>query len=763
MKKHIASLANWAYFNLPIGRDTKQKAKDLLFTHAPQFFKHMPVYHVWHGRKFRNDAMGLYEKFGRMPEPDLPSNALLYSLKCAGPKKQSGVVKCDVIVPVYDGHAETLNCLVKVLQSKNETPYELIVINDASPNEWLVKDLEQLAAAGLFTLLHNKRNLGFVQTVNRGMALHPERDVLLLNSDTEVYNNWLDRMVAHVADDVASITPMSNNAEICNYPTFCKNNDLKLEMPYAELDLLMADVNHLRHVDVPTGVGFCMWIARKALIDVGLFDAKSFGKGYGEENDFCLRSSKAGYRHLLAGDVFVRHIGGVSFGDSKNQKVQRAIKKIESLHPGYHQTIHHFVQQDSPMVLRRSVDIARLKKAQVYDRAFLFVMHDWGGGTERHAQDMAMWLNEENVSVYFLRPGPIKGQCHVEAQHDIYTPNMQCEISDTHALSEMLATLKIEHIHIHHLIDYDDAIYAAIPKVAEALNIGFDMTLHDYYSVCPQINLIDASRTYCGEPDEATCNACIAGGSKAGDKREIAQWRALQHDMLRQARAIYVPNQDGKDRFARYFPDLEITVRNHPESPIVCALPRKPRAENTPVKVALIGALYDLKGAHVIRECVKDAYERKLPIEFHIIGYFGLMDDTFHTYPNVRITGRYAEEDVHSYLHDAACDLALFASVWPETFAYTLSIAYHAGLYPVTFDIGAIANRIRSCGWGEIIPFEMMDDPAGINDVLLQVKIPSMPKQLAVYDKDETYPSLLESYYEFVAAQQKEKLKAVAS
>ena len=82
----------------------------------------------------------------------------------------------------------------------------------------------------------------------------------------------------------------------------------------AELDAACRAANAGRSVELPTTVGFCMYIRRAALADVGLFDAETFGRGYGEENDFCLRASARGWRHLLACDTFVYHEGAVSFG-----------------------------------------------------------------------------------------------------------------------------------------------------------------------------------------------------------------------------------------------------------------------------------------------------------------------------------------------------------------------------------------------------------------------------------------------------------------
>ena len=43
-------------------------------------------------------------------------------------------------------------------------------------------------------------------------------------------------------------------------------------------------------------------------------DAVTFGKGYGEENDLCMRARARGWRHVLAADVYVHHVGGRSFG-----------------------------------------------------------------------------------------------------------------------------------------------------------------------------------------------------------------------------------------------------------------------------------------------------------------------------------------------------------------------------------------------------------------------------------------------------------------
>ena len=223
--------------------------------------------------------------------------------------------RVDVIIPVYRGLEETRRCVESVFQSENKTPLELVVVNDASPEPAIHEWLEQLASEKKITLILNDSNLGFVGSVNKAMRLHSERDVVLLNSDTEVANNWLDRLTdcAAANDDIGTITPFSNNATICSYPGFCISNELPADESVATLDEIFSKVNTKKYIEIPTAVGFCMYISRACINDVGYFDEKVFGRGYGEENDFSMRASIAGWRNVLLGDVFVFHKGGVSF------------------------------------------------------------------------------------------------------------------------------------------------------------------------------------------------------------------------------------------------------------------------------------------------------------------------------------------------------------------------------------------------------------------------------------------------------------------
>jgi len=260
---------------------------------------------------------------------------------------------------------------------------------------------------GLIELHELPTNLGFVGACNFGMTLHPERDVLLLNSDTEVHNDWLDRLRATACrgDRTATVTPLSNNATICSYPRFVENNIVPLELADAELDALAARVNAGVEVDIPTGVGFCMYIRRACLDELGLFDVEAFGRGYGEENDLCCRARARGWRNVLAADVFVRHYGGVSFGSMKPERELKAVATVERRHPGYLRLVQRFIADDPVRPYRERLDCARLR-CRAQSGSILFVLHAWGGGTEHHVDDLRELLARQGVSSLVCKVDP---------------------------------------------------------------------------------------------------------------------------------------------------------------------------------------------------------------------------------------------------------------------------------------------------------------------------------------------------------------------
>lgn len=261
----------------------------------------------------------------------------------------------DIVVPVYGNRDLVARCLTSVCNATNATRWRLIVLDDCSPDADTTAWLREWGRAHpQATVLCNTRNTGFVRTVNMGMSLAGRRDVVLLNSDTEVAGDWLDRLraAAYREQRVGSVTPFSNNATICSLPRFCEDNPLPEGHSTASVHDLVSRLGAGHAVEIPTAVGFCMYIRRACLDEVGLFDADTFGLGYGEENDFCMRALARGWRHLHALDAFVFHQGGASFSERRFALQQNALKALLALHPDYEERVRAFVAQDPARSMR---------------------------------------------------------------------------------------------------------------------------------------------------------------------------------------------------------------------------------------------------------------------------------------------------------------------------------------------------------------------------------------------------------------------------
>ena len=603
----------------------------------------------------------------------------------------------DVIVPVYRGLEDTQTCIDSVLASTCTTRYRLIIINDSSPEPEVTAWLRMRAAQDpRILLLENPENLGFVGTVNRGMALSAENDVLLLNSDTEVANDWLDRLRRAAYSDrrIASVTSFSNNATICSYPRFCQDNELPPGHTTASLDALCAQTHPGATLDIPTGIGFCMYIRRDCLRQVGLFDVENFGKGYGEENDFCLRAARAGWRNLHALDTFVLHTGGVSFGASKSPREQAAMETMRRLHPGYESTVHAFVQADPAKPYRLALDIARLKSPGL--PAVLFVLHDRAGGTLRHTHELAQQLQNQAVFLTLVPAPDDSVQLKLPSENEAFA--LQFRLRDQYEeLLQMLRHLGVRLVHFHHLLGHAPQV-KDLPK---QLGVPYDFTVHDYYAICPQISLTDHTNGYCGEQGPSQCHACLRRSPAPGGA-SIEAWRSTHAEFICNARHILAPSLDAARRIVRYVPTADMRLAPHTDLSPQVALP-EPRplrklGPEAPLKIVVLGALSIIKGADVLEAVALEAARRNAPVEFHLLGY---AYRHLRTQPRARLTvhGEYADKDLPALLEWLQPDLVWFPAQCPETYSYTLSACLQQGLPVAATDLGSFPERLAGRAW----------------------------------------------------------------
>ncbi|WP_290890424.1 glycosyltransferase [Arenimonas sp.] len=257
-----------------------------------------------------------------------------------------------VVVPIHNALEALDACLASL--DRTLPPGSPVLLADDASSDPRIEPMargwcERSALAARY--VRRERNLGFPANCNAAFAETGDADVVLLNSDTVATPGWRDQLVRCAASDprIATITPWSNNAEICSWPRFCEDNPAP-EFPdaIAEAAAGLAPT----YPDLPTAVGFCMYLRRAALRQIGDFDARTFGRGYGEENDFCLRAAAMGWRNVLCDTAYVVHHGGASFAPLDLAPGGDNLARLLARWPDYNERVARFIMAD-PLAPRR--------------------------------------------------------------------------------------------------------------------------------------------------------------------------------------------------------------------------------------------------------------------------------------------------------------------------------------------------------------------------------------------------------------------------
>ncbi|HYZ22498.1 MAG TPA: glycosyltransferase, partial [Rhodopila sp.] len=522
-----------------------------------------------------------------------------------------------VVIPVHDGGTVVRACLDSVLASLPEDA-RILVVDDGSRDPAIVSLLDDLAGNGSVTLLRHGDPSGFPASANAGMRAARGHDVVLLNSDSLVPPRWLARLrdAAYADPAIGTVTPFSNEASILSYPGPAGTNKQPDQETTNRLDRLAARAHGAAVADIPVGVGFCLYIRRDCLEAVGLLRADVFAQGYGEETDFCLRARALGWRNVALPGLFVGHVSGQSFGAAARHLQARNGRAIERLHPGYHALIAKFLAADPLAEARRRIDALQWRgRGRAWRSAVILLTHDDGGGVEQRLAASIRAHAAAGRRPVVLRPSQTADGTPAIAVRDGLEddlPNLVFRMeAELPALLRLLRGCRPERAEVHHLLGHHPAVHDVITR----LGVPYDVHVHDYAWFCPRVVLIGAHGRYCGEPDAAECEACIAdNGHYLTEDIGIAALRERSAQFLARAASVAVPSDDAGTRMKRHFPGLSIRIVPHTDD--AAALRAAPQAirRRDAALVCVIGAIGVHKGYDILLACARDAERRNLAL-----------------------------------------------------------------------------------------------------------------------------------------------------
>lgn len=614
----------------------------------------------------------------------------------------------DIVVPIYNAYEYTEKCLSTIYKNTNSA-YNLYLINDCSTDKKIDELLSRVEIQKKpqwlkkLCIVNNAENLGFIGTVNKGISMS-NNDIVILNTDTEVPVSWLQRIMQPILKNeyVASVTPFSNSATICSFPKFCEDNVLPKGVDLNTIDSLFENYGSGAIIDIPTGVGFCMAMSRKCIKEIGALD-EVYGKGYGEENDWCRRAVRAGYTNTMITNLFVYHKHGASFGEivtkSKQDRMNENFQILIKRYPDYQNVIDEYILQDPVQDIRFFMEVILERNIRKMVKAELIINHSLGGGATTYVKRK---IEDNPETAFFLMELMPDGKnlkittYNMSSSYDMF---FDFKKTDKTFLDRLCSAFRIENIFINQLVDYP--LGKIISMILEA-KIPYAFFVHDFYCVCPRYNLLNGEFKYCKQEKSVdVCNKCLHSNLLCKD---IEYWRKQFFRLLAQAGRVITPSWNTTSIIKSYYPSINVETIEHKMPEYIHVTYNETFEHNEVFHISVLGAIGIEKGARILDELVKLIQVNGDNVKITVIGYTDIYTKPYINKSGVfEVTGAYHNRDISDLLARYKTNIVLIPSIWPETYSYTVSEAIYSGYKVLAFNIGAPADRIRDTGMGWLV------------------------------------------------------------
>jgi len=618
-------------------------------------------------------------------------------------------IKITIIIPVYNAIDEVTDCLDSVIQNTHlGSNIKLLVINDASTDNNIYTRLNTYKNIPGVRIIHNKKNIGYTNNVNYGLSLCGEDDVVLLNSDTIVSKNWLRQMsiAAYQSNDIGTVTAVSNGAGAFSVPK-AGWNDIPDHFSITHIARLVASSIDSAFVTTPTGNGFCLFIKRELIDDIGIFDMAKFPRGYGEENDFCMRAVSKGWVNIIDIKTFVYHKRSASFKGEKELLIEQGISQVKNDHPYYSGAIKAISKSTLFKKSRDLIDNKINKTPQngaIVKPKILFVISTRTGGTPKTNYDLMRALRDiydcyvlasNSKTIEIMRAGD-KDYEVIEKFHlqepVIFSTHRSFEYEQV--VRSIIYKYSIELLHIRHIAWHS----LKLPQIAKEMSIPVIKSFHDFYTLCPSVNLVDENGELFIDGLDHGINNPLWHDETVNPMTPsmLIAWKERMTHALSYCDHFITTCESAKEIILKNLPklkDIPFTVIPHGRDFDSYIQPKKTLSNNS-INVLVPGNITLTKGKFLIKQI--KALDVSNQINFHVLGTCDkdLMEVvTYH--------GKYHRNEFTKKVAEINPDISAVFSIWPETYCHTLTESWASGLPVIGLSYGAVEKRIKehNAGW----------------------------------------------------------------
>lgn len=342
--------------------------------------------------------------------------------------------------------------------------------------------------------------------------------------------------------------------------------------------------------------------------------------------------------------------------------------------------------------------------------------HSLGGGATAYLDRLIEAEITDGNAVMVVRAEPELGKYLTKYLIEFHGADMHFtyKLEEMDDLREILHYYPVKEIYVNSLVRFPDIYYNIEGIIALKNNLGASLSVffHDYYPVCPTVNLLDRSGKYCGIPQTELCNQCfLAHTAKDLDVRagicDIQTWRGNWMRLFESCDEIRVFSNSTKQILVEAF-GVDENAQQLPISVIphrVDYVPKimKTQKTTTTLNIGLLGVLAGIKGADIVQDMISQIEKHKLNINIVLIGYsIGLARDAKKS-RHYKETGEYKQSEIAQLAIRHDIDIFFIPSVCPETFSFTCEEAIQMGMPVACFDIGAPAERVAGYERGLVI------------------------------------------------------------